>query len=64
MAPAYESTTHEKDKVQCQACPTPAEAWVWVELMAESALDGDDDSLRCLPAAVLHALRVEHGMPR
>jgi hypothetical protein len=37
-------------------CCTPAEAWAWVEALAEEALAGDDGARRALAIAVAHYL--------
>ena len=44
---------------RCPACTTADAAWMWVAMLAELALDGDEDALRSLPAAIQHALLIE-----
>jgi hypothetical protein len=39
-------------------CCTPTEAWAWVEVLAEEALDGNQVSIRLLPFAVEHWARM------
>ena len=39
-----------------QRCCDRETAWGWVQTLATEALEGDDDSLRCLPNAIDHAL--------
>jgi hypothetical protein len=56
MTPSQSGSYHLP--CRCLSCTSPERAWEWVEVMAELALEGDDDALRCLAAAIQHALEV------
>jgi hypothetical protein len=53
-----ESRQHDLYTV-CPGCVDVAGAWEWVELIAEVALEGDEDAIETLPNVVAHALDVQ-----
>jgi hypothetical protein len=45
----------------CPGCTTATDAWEWVELVAEVALEGDEDAIETLPNVVAHWLEVRRA---
>jgi hypothetical protein len=50
--------THSQQN-QCPGCIDAECAWAWVQLVAEVALEGDEDAIETLPNVVAHALDVQ-----
>jgi hypothetical protein len=44
----------------CPGCATEEDAWRWVELVSEMALEGDEDAIETLPNVIAHWLEVRH----
>jgi hypothetical protein len=55
------SETHNEKSTQCPGCVDAEGAWTWVELVAEVALEGDEDAIETLPNVVAHALAVQRA---
>jgi hypothetical protein len=52
-------STHRSDLTHCPGCGDAEGAWSWVELVAEVALEGDDDALETLGSVIAHWLEVQ-----
>jgi hypothetical protein len=45
----------------CPGCGDAEGAWAWVQIVAEGALEGDEDAIATLPNVVAHALDVQRA---
>jgi hypothetical protein len=53
--------SHKSDLTHCPGCIDAEGAWEWVELVAEVALEGDDEALETLPNVIDHWLAVRRA---
>jgi hypothetical protein len=53
-------SVHDREH-QCPGCGDAEGAWSWVELVAEVALEGDEDAIETLPNVVAHWLEVSRA---
>ena len=57
--PAFDDSLPHGSTKRCPACLVPAMAWELVTAVTETALEGDEDAVRVLPAVIAHALQQE-----